>query len=147
MFLYNIAFSLEFIVIALGTFLISWGIYQNRCAKHRCGAIDELRTNTAGVNSTTGVAGTTGIGTAGTHGHDSHKKCHHACGTGFAKVIGIILIILALLNLEDTIYCAVKYRQNVYRLHQRIEMMQKNGAFGGGNMNNNQQSNPQNSSY
>lgn len=132
MFLYNVAFSLEFITIGLGAFLIAWGIYKNECVVDRLDR-ENLRTNTAATADVTSKT-------------YSRKRC--CGGTGFAKTIGTIIIILAILNLIDTIYCTVKYRHFMGRMHNRIENMKMN-KLNNSNMNNNTNtpsSSPDNSS-
>lgn len=45
------------------------------------------------------------------------------CATGFAKVIGIIVFILAIIGLICTITCAVKMK---HFMHEKREMMEQN---------------------
>ncbi len=118
MFLYSIAFSLEFITIGLGAFLIAWGIYKNKCVVDQVDR-ENLRTNTTATSDVRTY---------------SSKRC--GGGTGFAKTIGTIIIILAILNLIDTIYCTVKYRHFMGRMHNRIENMKMN-KMNNSDMNNN----------
>ncbi len=116
MFFYNIAFSLEFIVIALGTLLISWAVHKKACGSCHREDVREVRPNLAGT----------------TVGTEVHKTCHRSgkcCGTGFAQTIGVILIILAILNIIDTVYYTVKYRRDMHNIRQRIEMIQKNRSI------------------
>ncbi len=125
MFLYNVAFSLEFITIGLGAFLIAWGIYKNECVVDRLDR-ENLRTTTAATSDVTSKT-------------YSRKRC--CGGTGFAKTIGTIIIILAILNLIDTIYCTVKYRHFMGRMHNRIENMKMN-RLNNSNTNNNTNTTP-----
>jgi hypothetical protein len=116
MFLYNIAFSLEFIVIGLGVFLIGWSQYK--CAKHKM------------------ICETTATRPGGVVGTDTSKVCSkRPCGTGFLQAVGVILIILAVLNFIDTLYNSIKYHNRVNDFKQKIEMIRKN-QFNSNNPNN-----------
>ncbi len=129
MFLYNIAFSLEFIVIGLGAFLIGWAKYKSACSVNKI-ARDDLRSN-LGTNVTAGDV---------SHGPKSH--CKMPCGTGFACTVGIILIVLAVLNLIDTIYCAVRFENQVSSIRERIEVLERNPNAAPSNTNNTRVVNP-----
>jgi hypothetical protein len=136
MFLYNIAYSLEFIVVALGAFLIGWGRYK--CYKNKMYCETTRTGNVTGSNLT-------GSSVAGT---DVRKTCpSHVCGTGFAQAIGVILIILSILNFIDTIYNSVKYHHHRNEFKQRMEMMRPNQANPGVNNNNANQPTSSNSGY
>ncbi len=142
MFLYNIAYSLEFVVVALGAFLIGWGRYK--CYKNKMYCETTRTSPLVGSN----VTGSPVVGT------DVHKKCSsNVCGTGFAQAIGVILIILSVLNFIDTIYNSVRYHHHRNEFRQRIEMMKQNLTNPGvnsSNPNNNTNANQpasQNSGY
>lgn len=119
MFLYNIAFSLEFIVLGLGALMIGWAQYK--CAKWKCceGRYGEGRTTTTTSNITSNVTGATAVDreTRKTHDHG------HACGTGMVKGIGTLLIILALANFADTIYNSVRFHQHRHNFREKMQMM------------------------
>jgi hypothetical protein len=137
MFLYNIAYSLEFVVVALGAFLIGWGRYK--CYKNK------MYCETTRTNQLTG-SNVTGSNVVGT---DVHKKCSsNVCGTGFAQAIGWILIILSVLNFVDTLYNSVKFHHHRNEFRQRMEMMRPNQTNPGVSNNTNaNQPASQNSGY
>ncbi len=115
MFLYNIAFSLEFIVLGLGALMIGWA--QFKCAKWKMvceGRLGEVRTGTT-PNLTTNVTGAS---------VETRKHCDkHACGTGLVKSVGIILIILALANFGDTINNAIKFHKHRHMFREKMQML------------------------
>jgi hypothetical protein len=135
MFLYNIAYSLEFIVVALGAFLIGWGRYK--CYKNKI-YCEKSSTHIPGSN----------IPGANVVGADVRKTCSsHVCGTGFAQAVGVILIILSILNFIDTIYNSVKFHHHRNEFRQKIEMMRQNHVNPGVNNNDSNQPTSPNSGY
>ena len=122
-FLYNIAFSLEFLVFGFGALLIGWSRYK--CAKMRM-LKEECRPT---------VAAATVVGTESARTHSA--VCDHKrCGGGFASGVGVLLMILAILNFADTIYNAAKFHHNKHRFYQKVEMMRNNNLSNPNTMDN-----------
>lgn len=106
MFLANIAFALYLIALGVGTFLVGWGFYKSEKYAALC------------VNPNPNLNPNLPEGTR----HCDAKGC---CATTFAKILGIIVMVLAILGMICTIVCAAKVK---HHWHERKEMMERNNV-------------------
>jgi hypothetical protein len=100
---FNIAYSLEFIVIGLGAFLLSWSWYKETC-KNYYRERDER------------IATAPGFEPGKTTTHCNHRRC----GTGLGKSLGTLLIILGIANFGATIYDNVKFKRHIYHVNNTV---------------------------
>ncbi len=110
---FNIAYSLEFLVIGLGAFLLSWSWYKETCKNNYR---DERVTAAPGFD---------------THKNPPPKHCHRHCGTGLGKCLGTILIILGIANFGATVYDNVKFKRhldNMSNPQERWRVLSQNNA-------------------
>lgn len=109
---FNIAYSLEFIVIGLGAFLLSWSWYKEACKGYYR---DERITAAPGFDAN----------------KNPPQRHNRHCGTGLGKCLGTILIILGIANFGATVYDNINFKRHVDNMNnpqERWRVLGQNNA-------------------
>lgn len=112
MFLANIAFALNLIALAVGAFLVGWGVYK----AEKCAALCMSSNPNVNPNINPNI---------NPNLHEGAKHCvaKGRCATTFAKVLGIIVMSLAIVGMVCTVIGAIKVK---HFWHEKKEMMEQN---------------------